>query len=332
MPARAHAFASIAFALSILASTETLATAQRTFVASYGSDANPCSLTLPCRGFAAAVSQTNAGGEVIVLDSAGYGPVTITQSVSIIAPAGVYAGISVPVGGTGILIDGIAIAVKLSGISINGLGGGGGGALYGIRMVNGFALTVDKCAIANFPNIGIGISIQPLAVAGNLTTPVVTISATTVENIGQGIVVGFGAFATIADSKIVRNQLAGVTAAGGPADTWTSVVVADTAITGTGIGVSTITTCINNEGSPGATSHIFASRVTVSGCLYGVRNGPQFAGTVTVGSSTVTGNETGFYQQLTGGGTGPFISLGNNLVSGNVIADTNGTITTIGGK
>ena len=33
--------------------------------------------------------------QVIVLDSAGYGPVTITQAVSIIAPAGVYAGVSV---------------------------------------------------------------------------------------------------------------------------------------------------------------------------------------------------------------------------------------------
>jgi len=48
-----------------------------------------------CRGFARAITQTNAGGKVIVLDSARYGPVTITKSISLIAPAGIYAGITV---------------------------------------------------------------------------------------------------------------------------------------------------------------------------------------------------------------------------------------------
>jgi hypothetical protein len=38
---------------------------------------------------------TGAGGEIIVLDSGGYGPVTINQSVAIRAPAGICAGISV---------------------------------------------------------------------------------------------------------------------------------------------------------------------------------------------------------------------------------------------
>ena len=60
--------------------------AQRTFVASNGVDTNPCTVTLPCRGFTAALLLTNAGGEIIVLDSAGYGSVTINKAVSIIAP------------------------------------------------------------------------------------------------------------------------------------------------------------------------------------------------------------------------------------------------------
>jgi len=80
------ALAAGAFALSIGYSFDAAATAQRTFVASTGNDAAPCSLAQPCRGFARAITQTNAGGEVIVLDSAGYGPVTITKSVSLIAP------------------------------------------------------------------------------------------------------------------------------------------------------------------------------------------------------------------------------------------------------
>ena len=68
---------------------------QRTFVSGAGNDANPCSRTAPCRTFGAAMAQTNAGGEVYVLDSAGYGPFTINKSVSIVAPLGVTAGISV---------------------------------------------------------------------------------------------------------------------------------------------------------------------------------------------------------------------------------------------
>src|SRR5215471_13629595 len=68
---------------------------QRTFVSGGGNDLNACSRTAPCRTFGHAISQTSVGGEVIVLDSAGYGAFTITQAVSIIAPPGIYAGISV---------------------------------------------------------------------------------------------------------------------------------------------------------------------------------------------------------------------------------------------
>ena len=42
-----------------------LASAQRTFVSVAGADGQPCSIALPCRSFAAAIAQTNAGGEVI---------------------------------------------------------------------------------------------------------------------------------------------------------------------------------------------------------------------------------------------------------------------------
>jgi hypothetical protein len=148
---RTCALASIAFALCMFAATEPLAVVlpQRTFVASFGNDGNPCSLTLPCRGFAAAVAQTTDGGEVIVLDSAGYGPVTIAQSVSIIAPAGVYAGISVS-SGDGITINGSGIYVTLRGLSINGLGGG-----VGINIVQAAEVHVEFCVISNMVSAGL---------------------------------------------------------------------------------------------------------------------------------------------------------------------------------
>ena len=67
---------------AVAAATPALAV-QRTFVASTGADTNPCTLTLPCRGFAAAVTAVGFNGEVVVLDSAGYGAVTIDKSVTI---------------------------------------------------------------------------------------------------------------------------------------------------------------------------------------------------------------------------------------------------------
>src|SRR5438876_10812064 len=60
--------------------------AQRSFVsANHGNDANPCTVTLPCRNFAAAIAQTMAGGEVIALDSGGHGPVTGGSSLVLLA-------------------------------------------------------------------------------------------------------------------------------------------------------------------------------------------------------------------------------------------------------
>jgi hypothetical protein len=85
----------VVLAMCVTFSDAALATIQRTFVASNGLDTNHCSSTAPCRSFGQAILQTNAGGEIVALDSAGYGRVTVTQSVSITAPPGINAGISV---------------------------------------------------------------------------------------------------------------------------------------------------------------------------------------------------------------------------------------------
>ena len=119
--------------------------AQRTFVASTGVDTNPCSLAKPCRGFAAAILLTDPNGEVVVLDSAGYGPVTVTKAVSIVAPPGVYAGISVFAGQDGVtVIAGATDKVALRGLSINGQGGNNG-----IVVAGGGQVHIEHCEVAN---------------------------------------------------------------------------------------------------------------------------------------------------------------------------------------
>ena len=85
----------------------------------------------------------------MVLDSAGYGPVTITQSVSTVAPAGIYAGISV-FSGDGITVNGSNIVVTLRGLIINGQGGDNG-----IVFTSGKRLIVDRCTISNMASDGI---------------------------------------------------------------------------------------------------------------------------------------------------------------------------------
>src|SRR5580704_14130793 len=66
----------------------------RVFVASYGSDSNPCTFGSPCKTFQQAVNVVADSGEVTAIDSAGFGPLSISnKSVTITSPAGIEAGI-----------------------------------------------------------------------------------------------------------------------------------------------------------------------------------------------------------------------------------------------
>ena len=131
--------------------------AQRTFVASYGSDVGPppCSLASPCRSFNVAIGQTNPGGEVVILDTAGYGPMIINKAIKIIGPSGVYGGISVVGGGgnptTGIVINaGDFDVVTLRGLDISAVPGSAPLPQFGIDVQNAWAVHVEKSSINNF--------------------------------------------------------------------------------------------------------------------------------------------------------------------------------------
>lgn len=145
---RALLFASVAGSLFIL-SAPAFAAAQRTFVASTGVDNPNCSIASPCRSFAAAITATSPGGEIIVQDSAGYGPVTVTKAVSIIAPPGIYGGISV-FSGNGVTINAPGATVVLRGLSINGQGGANG-----ILVQQAARVRVENCVVSNMGAQGI---------------------------------------------------------------------------------------------------------------------------------------------------------------------------------
>src|ERR1700704_1585329 len=68
---------------AILSATSAHAQATRTWVSGVGDDVNPCSRTAPCKTFAGAIAKTAVGGEIDTLDSAGYGTLIISKSITI---------------------------------------------------------------------------------------------------------------------------------------------------------------------------------------------------------------------------------------------------------
>src|SRR5262249_30217585 len=100
----------------------------RVFLSAHGSDANSCSFAAPCRTFQHGHDVVAAGGEIDVLDPAGYGTVTIIKSISIQGHG--FAGITTG-SGTAITINaGASDKINLRGLLIDGLGTGDTGITF----------------------------------------------------------------------------------------------------------------------------------------------------------------------------------------------------------
>ncbi len=308
-------------AISVIVAAFSLFTApqvhavQRTHVsAAFGSDSNTatnCTAAAPCRFFQAAMTVTDTDGEVVVLDSGGYGAVTITKSLSLIAPTGVYAGISVFPGADGVTIATPGVNVVLRGISINSQGGNNG-----INMTAGASLTVENCVITNFSSIGTAgilvsiaasVGVRDTALRGNnigiyvLGGATAIVARTTVAGIAGS---GFGIF--------VYNLNAGIT---------TSAAITDSTFSGGQVGI------FGRSEAANANVRVSVIRSTIAKNSFGIQAQSFFGApsVVTVSETMVTNNGTGLVQS----GTGAVLeSLGNNTVRQNTTATT-GTITTV---
>jgi hypothetical protein len=283
---------------------------QRSFVASFGSDANTatnCGFANPCRGFTAAHSVTDPNGEIVALDAAGYGAITITKSITLTSNSGFYAGISAS-SGNAVTIATAAVKVILRGLNINGIG-----ATNGVSMTNGESLTIENCVISNFSSDGVFLS-APASVR---------ISDTTSRgNARHGIYAENGAKLDVSRSSMKGNGDSGVWISGDIASTNTSATVSD----------SIATSNINNgfvavifTGPATASLAVTRSTVSNNGNL-GVAT-QQNAGTVvlTINNNTLTNNSYGIANI-----SGTLESQGNNTVRQN---GTNafGTITAFSG-
>jgi hypothetical protein len=153
----------------------------RTYVSSFGNDANNCDRPTPCRTFQRAHDNTLASGEITVLDPGGYGAVAINRTISIINDGVGEAGVLVSGGAIGITINaGPGDRVSLRGLTIKGIAFGGSN---GIRYNTGASVTVENCAVRNHSGDGI-------QMLGHMTgaTQTFTLSNTFVaDNGGNGI-------------------------------------------------------------------------------------------------------------------------------------------------
>jgi hypothetical protein len=266
--------------LLVVVSAGATEAAQRTFVsAASGSDANPCTRALPCRSFGAAMGQTDAGGEVVVLDSGGYGPVTIGQPVAIIAPPGVHAAVSAFTGNAITVAAASIDVIMLRGLYLNGLG-----ATYGIHFTGGKTLHVENCVVSGFD----------VGVFGNAPGADVYVLDTISRQNGSGFY--FSA------SSSNRANLDSVHA---EENLYQGVVAADNAL------VTVTRSVAAGNSSVGFFSTHSASVISLESCTttmngyYGV-----FAhGTARVRNSLISGNTNGV------GGT--TVSFGNNGLHGN---------------
>jgi hypothetical protein len=122
------------------------AQATKIFVASFGNDANDGSRGSPKRNFQAAHDAVAANGQIVVLDTAGYGTLTISKNVNVTVPPGVN-GFITATSGTAVTVN-PGLRVNLRGLIIESASPGA--ATRGIYANNVSALRLEDCTITGF--------------------------------------------------------------------------------------------------------------------------------------------------------------------------------------
>jgi hypothetical protein len=292
--------AAAGFAALPILSASAWAQANRTFVSGHGADTNPCTLPAPCRSFAQALSQTNTGGEITVLDPAGYGTVTITKAVSIVNDGVGEAGVTVTS-----FVDGIDISIGASDVvNLRGLTlvGGGVGA-NGIVFNNLDALNIQNCVIRGFiedaialqPNGSAAFNISDTTVANVAGNPVAIVAG------GNGTVTGvFNRVQAIAGGNGFLINGIGATGA-------IDVTIANSTASNNSTGVF-----VESAAARSITQVTVVNSVLSNNGTGVIDNGTN--STTFLGKTTIAGNTTAF---AFGGGSGALFSFGDNYIKSN---------------
>jgi hypothetical protein len=284
----------------------------RVFVAAQGSDANPCTFALPCRSFQHAHDTVAAGGEIDVLDPAGYGAVTITKAISIQGHG--FSGVSVPSGGTGIAIDAASTdAINLDGLLIEG----GGVGANGIAFSSGRSLVVENCVVRK-------VTVEGLLVLSHSTT-LQTVSVahslfTDAGDAGIAILSQSSGAITVAINRVgLYNNLVAGLAVNGTFGTGAINVAVTDSVAANNAAAGNASGFLVKSTTGHSVSNLVLTRATAVGNDAGVLARGANA-TLWLAHSTITGNTAGYFA-----GTGGIIlSYGDNYIDDN--ADNVGTL------
>jgi hypothetical protein len=261
---------------------------------------NICTRTAPCATFQCALAATNAGGEIDVLDSGDFGPVSIGKSVSIVAD-GVVAGIQVTSSSAITVSAGSSDVVVLRGLTLDGLNS----AYPGIDFLDGGELHIEDCTLNEFHA---GIVVVPYG------SSKVFIKDTIVRNnSGDGIRFAPSGSATVTASldnvRAENNGNDGVFAAANA-----TVSVRNSVAAGNDTGFAA------GNSSPSAPAVMNLESSMASGNRDGVAAFSSATSTVNITNVTVVKNKTGLFAAE----GGHIVSFGNNKITDNT---TNGSPT-----
>ncbi len=295
--------------LFLLAAVVAEGQAPRTFVSSAGSDANDCSRSSPCRNFQRGHDAVAAGGEVVALDSAGYGAVNITKSVTITGE-GVHAAATSPSGGGNVVtVNGAGITVILRNIHVQSHPTSVSGS--GIFARNFAVLHIEGCTVRASST---GLQFFPNSADGTLTRKLFIKDSIFRNNGGSGILLTNAADTGSLSATIERTRMEN-NAFGGGEFRLVKVTLRDCLASG-----NAFTGILASEGS----------EVNVESCVSTYNGNHGIAafdgGIIRVSHSTATNNtQFGFRND----GTSTFESRENSTVRGNALGNTSGTITPI---
>jgi len=280
----------------------------RVFVAAQGSDGNPCSFAQPCRTFQHAHDAVAAGGEIDVLDPAGYGALTITKSVSIQGYG--FAGISAPNLGNGIFVSATAADdVSLNGVLIQGNGSIG---QSGIFFLAARSLLVENCVAQNVGFAGIRVE------SNASTAQTLAVSSSSFANNGYGIYVSpnsSGAIAAVIERIGLYRNGSGMYIDGQHGTGALGVAVTDSVSSN-----NTSFGFVVGSTAGHSVANLALTRVTATGNNVGIQSGGTNA-TLRIAQSTITQNATGYAVFA------PILSLGDNFIDGN--AGNSGMLTSV---
>jgi hypothetical protein len=291
----------------------------RSAVSVNGLDSNACTPAQPCRSFATAIAHTNVGGEVIALDSAGFGTFTVTDSLIVEGAPGVYAGVTS--NGTDAITINTSFSstpITLRGLTINSVAnvpdiainmGNGNVQVYNCvinRASAGLKATSTSSRFAVFDttmtNVNDGIRVVPALIGGTIRGFANNVTVTNFSGFAFGIegnsrltvthsTAAMGFIGFLSQNGLPANQV------GGQAELNLEWCVGTSNSTGA---------YVTNTGNGGVTYLRVSNSVFTNNSNYGMANG---------------GNASSFLQTRL-----------NNTVRGNESSETSGILTTISGN